>query len=124
MVGVDLCARGFPIWEQHVDALAMLRALFNLAASSRKDNISIHNVGQQARQAVLQIASTSTTLFMATLTFDILNPDSVEHRKVLMQLLALLIRKVRPDGCRVWMEGTQSAVTIRGRCCSTPAYHA
>lgn len=93
MVGVDLCARGFPIWEQHVDALAMLRALFNLAASSRKDNISIHNVGQQARQAVLQIASTSTTLFMATLTFDILNPDSVEHRKVLMQLLALLIRK-------------------------------
>ena len=74
--------------------MAVLRALFGLAVSSRKDNISIQNVGQQARHAVLQIASTSTALFMTTLTLDILNPKSLEHRKTMMQLVAFLIRKV------------------------------
>ncbi|KAL4080859.1 WD40-repeat-containing domain protein [Scleroderma citrinum] len=93
VLAVDLCARGFRMWQQHVDAMAVLRALFGLAVSSRKDNISIQNVGQYARQAVLQIALTDTMLFMTTLTLDILNPKSLEHRKNVMQLVTFLIRK-------------------------------
>lgn len=74
--------------------MEVLRALFGLAVCSRKENISVQNVGQQARQAILQIASTSTALFMTTLTLDILNPKSLEHRKIMMQVVAFLIRKV------------------------------
>lgn len=93
VLAVDLCTRGFHIWQQHVDSMEVLRALFGLAVCSRKENISVQNVGQQARQAILQIASTSTALFMATLTLDILNPKSLEHRKIMMQIVAFLIRK-------------------------------
>ncbi|KAG6336863.1 hypothetical protein ID866_2221 [Astraeus odoratus] len=93
VLAVDLCARGFQIWQYHVDAMGLLRSLYSLAVSSRKDAISIQNVGQQARQAVLQIASSNATLFMTTLTLDILNPISLEHRKIVMQLVAFLIRK-------------------------------
>jgi len=74
--------------------MEVLRTLFGLAVCFRKENISVQNVGQQARQAILQIASTSTALFMATLTLDILNPKSLEHRKIMMQIVAFLIRKV------------------------------
>lgn len=93
LLGVDLCTRGFHVWQRHVDAMAILRALFTLAVNSRKDNISVQNVGQQARQAILQIASTNTPLFMATLTLDILSPKNLEYRKIVMQLVALLTRK-------------------------------
>lgn len=74
--------------------MEMLRALFTLATSSRKDGISSQNVGAQARLAVLQIASSNTPLFMTTLGLDILDPLSVEHRKSIMQMVAFLIRKV------------------------------
>lgn len=72
----------------------ILRALFTLATSSRKESISAQNVGAQARLAVLQIASSNTPLFMTTLGLDILNPRGVEHRKSVMQIVAFLIRKV------------------------------
>ncbi|KAI6129661.1 WD40-repeat-containing domain protein [Pisolithus croceorrhizus] len=93
LLAVELCSRGFHVWQRHVDAMAILRALFTLAVNSRKDNISVQNVGQQARQAILQIASTNTPLFMTTLTLDILSPKSLEYRKIVMQLVALLTRK-------------------------------
>ncbi|KIN96873.1 hypothetical protein M404DRAFT_32838 [Pisolithus tinctorius Marx 270] len=93
LLAVDLCTRGFQVWQRHVDAMAILRALFTLAANSRKDNVSIQNVGQQARQAVLQTASTNSALFMATLTLDILSPKNLEYRKIVMQVVALLTRK-------------------------------
>lgn len=55
-------------------------------------------VGPQARQAVLQIAgdtrSGGGTLFMTTLSLDILHPKDLEHRRSVMQLVAFLIRKV------------------------------
>ena len=63
--------------------------------SSKKEGISMHNVGQQARTAVLQIASGNTPLFMTTLSIDILQPKSVQHRKSVMQLVIFLIHKVR-----------------------------
>lgn len=73
----------------------MLRALFTLSTTTRKEAISVQNVGQLARTSVLQIASTNTPLFMTTLSLDILNPGSVQHQKSIMQLVIFLIRKVR-----------------------------
>ncbi|KAF7799424.1 hypothetical protein EIP86_010659 [Pleurotus ostreatoroseus] len=92
-LAIDLCSRGFPVWQQYVDAVEILRALFTLATSTRKEAISTQNVGQQARSAVLQIASSNTPLFMTTLSIDILQPKSMQHRKSVMQLVIFLIHK-------------------------------
>ncbi len=72
----------------------MLRALFTLSTTSRKDSINVHNTAAQARAAVLSIASSNTPLFMTTLALDILNPSNLEYRKSVMQMVAFLIRKV------------------------------
>ncbi|KAJ6584436.1 hypothetical protein B0H19DRAFT_1105047 [Mycena capillaripes] len=93
VLAIDLCSRGFHIWQHYIDAMEILRALFTLATSSRKEMISAQNAGPQARLAVLQIASNNTALFMTTLALDILNPLGVEHRKSVMQIVAFLIRK-------------------------------
>ncbi|KAI9066035.1 WD40 repeat-like protein [Trametes sanguinea] len=92
-LAIDLCSRGFQIWQQYVDAVEMLRALFTLATTSKKEAISVPNIGVQARSAVLQIAAGNTPLFMTTLVLDILHPRSVQHRKSVMQLVIFLIRK-------------------------------
>ncbi|KAJ7776775.1 hypothetical protein DFH07DRAFT_797695 [Mycena maculata] len=93
VLAIDLCSRGFHIWQHYIDAMEILRALFTLATSSRKETISAQNAGPQARLAVLQIASNNTALFMTTLALDILNPLGVDHRKSVMQIVAFLIRK-------------------------------
>ncbi|KAG2341534.1 WD40 repeat-like protein [Suillus weaverae] len=92
-LAIDLCARGFKIWQHYIDAMAMLRALYTLATNTRKETISAQNIGPQARLAVLQIASSNTALFMTTLTLDILNPKTLDQRKAVMQLVAFMIRK-------------------------------
>lgn len=74
--------------------MEILRALFSLATTSRKDSINLQNVGAQARLAVLQIASSNTALFMTTLGLDILTPPTLEHRRSVLQIVAFLIRKV------------------------------
>jgi hypothetical protein len=95
-LAIDLCCRGFSIWQHYVDSMEMLRSLFSLATSTKKDSISAQNVGPQARQAVLHVVTTDTGIFMTTLSLDILHPHSLEHRKSVMQLVAFLIRKVGP----------------------------
>ncbi|KAK7689913.1 hypothetical protein QCA50_006552 [Cerrena zonata] len=92
-LAIDLGSLGFAIWQQYVDVVQMLRAFFTLATSIRKETISVHNVGQLARTAVLHIASANTPLFMTTLSMDILQPRNVQHRKSIMQLVVFLIRK-------------------------------
>ena len=92
-LAIDLCSRGFQVWQQYVDAVEMLRALFTLATTTKKEAISVPNIGLQARTAVLQIAASNTPLFMTTLAIDILHPRSVQHRKSVMQLVIFLIRK-------------------------------
>ncbi|KAL6301983.1 hypothetical protein BKA93DRAFT_436971 [Sparassis latifolia] len=92
-LAIELCSRGFPVWQQYVDAVEMLRALFTLAMSSKKEAISVHNVWLLARAAILQIMSSNTPLFMTTLTIDILHPRSVQHRRSTLQLVIFLIRK-------------------------------
>ena len=94
VLAIDLCTRGFQVWQHYVDAREILRALFTLATNSRKESISAQNVGPQALLAVLQIASSNTALFMTTLALDILSPSGIDHRKSVMQIFAFLIRKV------------------------------
>jgi len=93
VLAIDLCSRGFHIWQHYVDVMEILRALFTLATNSRKEVITAQNIGAQARLGVLQIASSNTPLFMTTLGLDILNPLNVEHRKSVMQIVVFLIRK-------------------------------
>lgn len=93
-LAIDLCSRGFSIWQHYVDSMEMLRNLFSLATSTKKESISAQNVGPQARQAVLHVVTTDTGIFMTTLSLDILHPHNLEHRKSVMQLVAFLIRKV------------------------------
>ncbi|KAG8991233.1 hypothetical protein FRB90_001428 [Tulasnella sp. 427] len=100
-LAIELCSVGFHVWQHYVDAVNVLRALFELATNSgggKKDatgatQSSTGGVGPQARSAVLQIASTNTPLFMTTLTMDIATPKSVDHRRSVMQLIAFIIKK-------------------------------
>lgn len=94
ILAVDLCSRGFNVWQHYIDAMDILRSLFDLATSVRKDSISVQNIGTQARLAVLSIASNNMPLFMGTLCLDILSPPTVEHQRSVLQILAFLIRKV------------------------------
>ncbi|KAH9040230.1 hypothetical protein EDB84DRAFT_1587571 [Lactarius hengduanensis] len=71
----------------------MIRSLFNLATSSKKESITAQNIGPQARQAVLHVVTNNTGIFMTTLSLDILHPQSLEHRKSVLQLVAFLTRK-------------------------------
>ncbi|KAJ3890399.1 hypothetical protein GG344DRAFT_49579 [Lentinula edodes] len=95
VLAIDLCSRGFHVWQHYIDALEILRSLFSLGTSSKKESINAQNVGAQARIAILHIASSNTPLFMTTLGLDILNPTSTEHRKSVMQIVAFLIKKAR-----------------------------
>ena len=94
MLAIDLCSRGFNIWQSHVDVMGLLRSLFNLATHTKKDGISTLNIGAASRNAVLQLTSSNTPLVMTTLSMDILHVTDVQQRKSLMQMLAFLIRKV------------------------------
>jgi len=93
-LAIDLCSRGFNIWQSYVDVVSLLRSLFSLATHTKKDGISTLNVGAAARGAVLQVTSINTPLVMTTLSMDILHVTDVQQRKSLMQMLAFLIRKV------------------------------
>lgn len=94
-LAIELCSKGFHVWQHYVDTMEILRALFSLSTASRKDSISLQNIGAQARLAVLNIATQHTALFMSTLCLDVLNPPSLEHRRSVMQIIAFLIRKRR-----------------------------
>ncbi|KAL5501846.1 hypothetical protein ACEPAH_9107 [Sanghuangporus vaninii] len=93
VLAIDLCSRGFGIWQQYFDSMEALRSLFVLATTSRKDSISTKNPGPYARMAILHIASSNSPLFMTTLSLDILHPRSLEYSKSVLQIIAFLIRK-------------------------------
>lgn len=95
ILAIDLCSKGFHVWQNYIDSMEILRSLFTLATTSRKNDISSQNVGAQARTAVLFIANKNTPLFMSTLGLDILTPLTLEHRRSVMQIVAFLTRKVR-----------------------------
>jgi hypothetical protein len=105
VLAVDLCSKGFHVWQHYINAMEILRALFTLATTPRKEAISVQNVSAQARLAILQIASSNTALFMTTLGLDILTPPSLEHRRSVLQIVAFIIRKVR-FGCTTQNHGS------------------
>lgn len=94
LLAIDLCSRGFQVWQHYIDTIAIMHELFTLATGTRKDTISTQNVAAQARQAVLQIAASHTVLFITTLGLDMISPTSVEHQASVLQIVAYLIRKV------------------------------
>jgi len=94
IIAIDLCSRGFHVWQHYIDAMEILRSLFNTATNSKKDSISIQNLGAQARLAVLSIASNDMPFLMSTVCIDILSPPTMEHRRSVLQVLAFLIKKV------------------------------
>ncbi|CAE6507831.1 unnamed protein product [Rhizoctonia solani] len=91
ILSIELSSRGFQVWQHHVDAMEMLRALFGFAVAPSGGGKNVG--GKEARAAVLQIAASSTPLFMTTLSLDITQPKSIEHRRATMQLVAFIIRK-------------------------------
>ncbi|CAE6464175.1 unnamed protein product [Rhizoctonia solani] len=91
ILSIELSSRGFQVWQHHVDAMEMLRALFGFAVAPSGGGKNTG--GKEARAAVLQIAASSTPLFMTTLSLDITQPKSTEHRRATMQLVAFIIRK-------------------------------
>lgn len=95
-LAVDLSARGFQVWQHYVDTMEILRSLFELATTTRKegDVVSIRSSTKQAKAAILQIATSNTAQFMTKLLLDIIHPSTPEHSRSILQLLALLIRKV------------------------------
>lgn len=93
-LAIELCSKGFHVWQHYIDTMEILRALFSLATGAKKDAITLQNIGAQARVAVLNIATQHTPLFMSTLCLDVLNPPTLEHRRSVMQIIAFLIRKV------------------------------
>ncbi|KAF8903093.1 hypothetical protein CPB84DRAFT_1728490 [Gymnopilus junonius] len=93
ILAIDLCSRGFNVWQHYIDAMEILRSLVDLATNVRKDSISLQNISAQARLAVLSIASNNMPLLMGTLSLDILSPPSTEHQRSVLQILAFLIRK-------------------------------
>ena len=88
----ELCSRGFQIWQHYVDAMDVLRGVFRLTMTGRKENAN-NRLGPIARLAVLQIAASNTPLFISTISLDIMDATSVEHRSSTMQLVAFIIRK-------------------------------
>ena len=74
--------------------MALLRTLFVLMTNMRKEQISVQNVGLQARSAVLQFTMQHTGVFMTVLMLDVLNPRPVGEKESMMQLVVFLIRKV------------------------------
>ena len=94
VLAIDLCSRGFHVWQHYVDAMEILRSLFNIATNSRKDSISIQNLGAQARLAILSITSNDMPFLMSTICLDVLSPPTMEHRRSVLQVLAFLIKKV------------------------------
>ncbi|SDA01421.1 BZ3500_MvSof-1268-A1-R1_Chr10-1g02649 [Microbotryum saponariae] len=90
-IAVELCARGFVIFQNYVDAMELVRHLFGLATG--RDPSTPPELRLLAKHATLQVASVNTPLFMTTLIFDILNAPSASHRNATLKLLGFMIRK-------------------------------
>ncbi|KZO96765.1 hypothetical protein CALVIDRAFT_597918 [Calocera viscosa TUFC12733] len=91
ILAIDLCSRGFHIWQQSIDAVETLRCLFKEATSFER--VTLPAVGLQSRLAILQIASSNTALFMTTVSLDILNAPTADHLKAIMLIVAFIVRK-------------------------------
>ncbi|TNY18126.1 hypothetical protein DMC30DRAFT_73310 [Rhodotorula diobovata] len=90
-VAAELCMRGFAIWQNYVDAMALVRALFALAIG--RNPATPNDLRVLARNATLHVAGINTPLFMTTLLHDILNASTASSRNATLKLLGFMIRK-------------------------------
>lgn len=91
-LAIDLCARGFSIWQSYVDPSDLLRALFALVVSRQASPAVI----AQARVATLKLATTASALFVTTLSMDVIAAETVPARESAMKLCVFVARK-RPE---------------------------
>ena len=90
-IAAELCSLGFENWQGSVDAVELMRVLFNLASGrGEKTSADLRNL---ARLATLHVATVNKALFMSTLSFDILNAQSALQRTSTMRLLGFMVRK-------------------------------
>ncbi|PWN24499.1 hypothetical protein BDZ90DRAFT_263340 [Jaminaea rosea] len=97
-----LCVQGFSVWQNYVDAMALLRSLFTLAIDTHDDVTA----SQAAKDAVIAIAEEHTPLFMTTLNLDLLalsggdghapSSSTAANGVRTMQLLSFLV-SLRPS---------------------------
>ncbi|GAA5922792.1 hypothetical protein JCM1841_000709 [Sporobolomyces salmonicolor] len=90
-IATELCSRGFHIWQNYVDAMALVRQLFAIAIG--RNPATPNDLRGLARMATLHVASVNTPLFMTTLLFDILNAPTAVARNATLKLLGFMIRK-------------------------------
>ena len=93
-VSLELCIRGFAVFQNSFDAVRVLRSIFHLATST-STLPALVNLRNLARQAVLSIAAINAPLFMTVLSFDAVQADAdSEERAKTMKLIAFMVRKV------------------------------
>ncbi|KAH9073451.1 hypothetical protein EDB83DRAFT_2357410 [Lactarius deliciosus] len=93
-LAIDLCSRGFAVWQHYIDAMEMIRSLFNLATSSKKESITASKYWTSGTTGSptccdKQYWNIHDQLFHSTFCI----PQSLEHRKSVLQLVAFLTRK-------------------------------
>lgn len=98
LVGLHLCAEGFSVWQQYVDAMRLLRMVSTLAMEQEDGTSTTHTTSRSSvvalgRQTTLRIAEENTPLFMTTLHLDILQATSASHAAVTMRLVAFIVRR-------------------------------
>lgn len=94
-IAVELCSRGFGIWQNYVDAMSLVRQLFAIAIG--RNPATPNDLRVLARNATLHVAGVNTPLFITTLLHDILNAPTAAARNATLKLLGFVIRKVCLD---------------------------
>ncbi|KAJ3270411.1 hypothetical protein HK104_004935 [Borealophlyctis nickersoniae] len=121
IAAIELMGRGFSSWEPHINSSAILRQLISAtglgtptpappsagSSPSTPPNHGTQTTQQQqqqpsvltpamivmARQAIVQIASVNTSLFVGTVTFDLMHSRSAGERASGLKLLGMFIAK-------------------------------
>jgi hypothetical protein len=91
VASIDLLAQGFAAWQPFIRADAVLNTLFVMAMETQPGNTL---VCRRARRAIAQIAIINPTLFVATLTQDIMDAKMPADRIGLLKLISIFSRKV------------------------------
>lgn len=90
LIAIDLTAKGFDVWQAFADPADLLRSVFDLAVVK---DLGTAATMSHARTAVLQLATSSATLFISTVTLDIVTAETVARRDAIMKLCVFIARR-------------------------------
>ncbi|KND01153.1 uncharacterized protein SPPG_04244 [Spizellomyces punctatus DAOM BR117] len=104
VAAVELLGSGFAIWEPHINGTSLLRTLINFSGLTTSTQSASGGAGSPtaspnpalimvARQALVQIATINSALFISTLTFDLMHSKSATERAGSLKLLGMFIAK-------------------------------